>query len=317
MNVSTKNSNGSNGSSNPLSSSFLPISSGVGNSKNSLSNILKNVRENVVNTANAMVEPIQESIAEAKNNSGAPFASVGIILTLGICIVAFIILVMFSEQIVLALELLWHQLKKALGYSSHDKHSTIHSTKAQDSAEHPDSQGVHGGAPRAPKAVDNAAIHTMMPGKKEVFNVAQNKYKFSDAEPLCKAFGAELATYDQVKESWQKGADWCNYGWVKGQAAVYPTQQATYDKLQAGPEDQRNACGVPGVNGGYFDNPDMRFGVNCYGTKPSENEVDDRAQMSQPNLTPGALEYDRKVADYKVHQTEIPVNPFAKGVWSG
>ena len=34
------------------------------------------------------------------------------------------------------------------------------------------------------------------------------------------AFDAELASYDQVKDAWQKGADWCNYGWVKGQAAA-------------------------------------------------------------------------------------------------
>ena len=60
--------------------------------------------------------------------------------------------------------------------------------------------------------------------KKEVFNISKNEYNYYDAEPLCRALGAELATYDQVKEAWSKGADWCNYGWVKGQAAVYPTQ---------------------------------------------------------------------------------------------
>ena len=29
-----------------------------------------------------------------------------------------------------------------------------------------------------------------------------------------------------------------------------------------------NNCGRPGVNGGYFDNPNIKFGVNCYGQKP-------------------------------------------------
>ena len=72
----------------------------------------------------------------------------------------------------------------------------------------------------------------------QVFNVARNLYTFEEAEPLCKAFGAELATYDQVKSAYEKGADWCNYGWVKGQLAVYPTQQSTYDKLQQGPPGQ-------------------------------------------------------------------------------
>jgi len=310
MNVGTK-------SPNTMNSSFLPISTAANaanNAASSIANIARNVRENVMNAANAIAEPINESIMAAKDNSDAPFASIGVILTLGICIVLFIIIVVFHQQIVLALELLWHKLKSLFGYSSHHEAPVDH--KAHDKHAAPEKGDMHKAHDKHNGQVDNAAVHTMMPGKKEVFNVSQNKYKFSDAEPLCKAFGAELATYDQVKESWQKGADWCNYGWVKGQSAVYPTQQATYDKLQAGPEDQRNACGVPGVNGGYFDNPDMRFGVNCYGTKPSENEVDDRAHMSQPNLTPGALEYDHKVADYKAHQTEIPINPFATGVWS-
>jgi hypothetical protein len=77
------------------------------------------------------------------------------------------------------------------------------------------------------------------------------------------------------------------------------------------------ACGVPGVNGGYFDNPEIRFGVNCYGTKPSENEADARAIMAQNgDLTPQALAFDRKVLNYKSEMGQIPVNPFKPGTWS-
>lgn len=175
--------------------------------------------------------------------------------------------------------------------------------------------------PPAPKPevndFDMANIEKIMPGKKQVFNVANNKYTYHDAEPVCKALGAELATYDQVKEAWGHGADWCNYGWVKGQAAIYPTQQSTFDKLQSGPEDDRMSCGMPGVNGGYFDNPELRFGVNCYGTRPSENESDVRRQMNtNESLTPETLAYNRKVQDYKAHKSEISINPFKDGSWS-
>jgi hypothetical protein len=156
----------------------------------------------------------------------------------------------------------------------------------------------------------------MIPSVKEVFNIADNKYKYGDAEPLCKAYGAELATYDQVKDAWDKGADWCNYGWIKGQAAVYPTQESTFNKLQAGPNDQKGACGVTGINGGYFDNPDLRFGVNCYGSKPSKSDADDRAQQRQKDLTPGALEYDRKVQEYKSERSEIALSPFNSTQWA-
>ena len=76
------------------------------------------------------------------------------------------------------------------------------------------------------------------------------------------------------------------------------------------------SCGMPGINGGYFDNPELKFGVNCYGVKPSENEVDNRAIMSQNNVTPQTLEYDAKVLNFKAHKSEIPVNPFSSGVWT-
>lgn len=149
-------------------------------------------------------------------------------------------------------------------------------------------------------------------GGKQVFNVSRNLYTFADAEPLCRAFGAELATYDQVKEAYEKGADWCNYGWAKGQLAVYPTQQSTYDKLQHGPEEERMSCGLPGVNGGYFPNAEQRFGVNCYGVRPAESALDEREQMQAKSHTA----FDREVNHFKAQLDSIAVNPWSAGQWS-
>ena len=234
-----------------------------------------------------------------ENSSTSPFVSIPLIVTLGIFIVLFTIVVIFREQIALGIELVWNSLKNAFGLSK------------------PAVQPVPPPFAPEPQVFEQTTVEKILPNKKEVFNVAQNKYTYSDAEPLCKAFGAELASYDQVKDAWQKGADWCNYGWVKGQAAVFPTQEETYNKLQAGPESQRMSCGVTGVNGGYFDNPELKFGVNCYGNKPSENEADTRAIMAQNgNLTPETLEYDKKVQGYKTKMGQIPVNPFKPGTWT-
>jgi hypothetical protein len=149
-------------------------------------------------------------------------------------------------------------------------------------------------------------------GPKQVFNVSRNLYKFSDAEPLCRAFGAELATYDQVKEAYKAGADWCNYGWVKGQLAVYPTQKATYEKLQHGPESDRMSCGLPGVNGGYFPNEDQRFGVNCYGPRPAESALDQRLQQAEKS----DIAFDREVNHFKAELDSIGVTPWAQDQWS-
>jgi hypothetical protein len=148
---------------------------------------------------------------------------------------------------------------------------------------------------------------------KQVFNVSRNVYRFTEAEPLCRAFGAELATYDQVKDAYKAGADWCNYGWVKGQLAVYPTQKETYEKLQHGPEHERMSCGLPGVNGGYFPNEDQRFGVNCYGPKPAETALDERLQQEENS----DIEFDRQVNHFKSERDTISVAPWSKGTWSG
>jgi hypothetical protein len=157
-----------------------------------------------------------------------------------------------------------------------------------------------------------AALSGMTGGGAQVFNVARNLYSYAEAEPLCRAFGAELATYDQVKDAWAGGADWCNYGWVKGQLAVYPTQQATYDKLQGGPADQRGSCGIPGVNGGYFPNAEQRFGVNCYGPRPTESPLDERQQYIAQHETA----FDKEVARFKAELPGIAVNPWNGAQWS-
>jgi hypothetical protein len=152
----------------------------------------------------------------------------------------------------------------------------------------------------------------------EVFNISKNTFTYYDAEPLCKALGAELATYDQVKEAWDRGADWCNYGWVKGQNAVFPTSQDTWQKLQSGPEEQRMACGKPGINGGHFDNPELRFGVNCYGPKPTQSKHDEEAVAKRTGvpLTPSGIEFDKKVSKFRGESDSIGVLPFNESKWS-
>ena len=161
-------------------------------------------------------------------------------------------------------------------------------------------------------------VENILPPAKEVFTISKNDYSFYDAAPLCKALGAELATYDEVKDAWQNGADWCNYGWVKGQMAVYPTQKGTYEELQQGPEDQRAACGKPGLNGGYFDNPELRFGVTCTGKRPPQSSHDATSVTSgskQP-LTASGLEFEKKVQQFRAETDAMSILPFNKEKWS-
>ena len=173
--------------------------------------------------------------------------------------------------------------------------------------------------PSQHKAMHNTIVEKVLPssGSNEVYNVSQNKFTYYDAEPLCKALGAELATYEQVKDAWGKGADWCNYGWVKGQMAIYPTQKETYDKLQSGPEDQRMACGTAGINGGYFENPEMQYGVNCYGSKPSQSAHDEAQLMDEGKIpkSPETLKVDQMMNEFKTQKDSLYMKPFNDDKW--
>ena len=281
-------------------SSFFNPSNSVKNSakQNNVLNVLPSlpttasINKTLNSSLGDLYSPVKDSIGEAMENNSS-MISIPVVIGLGILTVALIIITIFRDQVAYGLDVAWTKIKNA-----------FESKPAAPVSE-----------PTQKPNIDHGAIQNIMPSK-GVFNIADNKYKYSDANALCKAYGAELATYDQVKDAWSKGADWCNYGWVKGQAALFPTQESTYNKLQTGPKDQKGACGVPGVNGGYFDNPDLRFGVNCYGNKPSKKDTSDRAQMKPHNLTNDALEYDRKVRDYKTEIYEIPISPFNSTSWA-
>ena len=109
--------------------------------------------------------------------------------------------------------------------------------------------------------------------QKQVFHIPGNLYTYNNAEALCKAYDAELADYNQVEDAYKEGGEWCSYGWSKDQMAFFPTQQETYDKLKK-KKGHENDCGRPGVNGGFIKNPNVRFGVNCYGYKPKINKFE-------------------------------------------
>ena len=112
----------------------------------------------------------------------------------------------------------------------------------------------------------------------EVFNIRNNLYTYDEAQSVCSIYGAKLANYDQVEAAYNEGGEWCNYGWSDGQLALFPTQKDTWNKLQK-TDRAKNACGRPGINGGYIKNKNVRFGVNCYGKKPDPTDKE-KALMS-------------------------------------
>jgi hypothetical protein len=153
--------------------------------------------------------------------------------------------------------------------------------------------------------------------KKQVFNIPGNYYNYENAKALCKAYGAELASYDQIENAYNKGAEWCNYGWSANQLALFPTQKQTYNTLQTIPGHE-NDCGRAGINGGYIANPKIKFGVNCYGNKPKITEEEQvLMQTSTPYPeTAQDIAFQKQVDYWKNKVDEILVSPFNSNMWS-
>ncbi len=284
-----------------------PIINNVGNALSSIKNTASNIGQSVVNTGANITSNVSNAVTNATGVSTGP----GIIIFLiGLAFLGTLwVIYMYYDTIKSWIP---DSIKFIFGGGS--------VSEPTPAPVMPPSPPVVTAPPtnveKPMEPIPASSVEAILPGKKEVFNVSSNRYTYSDAEPLCRALGAQLATYDQVKDAFDKGGDWCNYGWTKGQLALFPTQKETYEKLQLGPEGQRMACGKPGLNGGHFDNPDLRFGVNCYGMKPPQSQHDASKESKGAPISPSALEFDKKVSQYKSESDNIGIMPFREGAWS-
>lgn len=308
-----RNNGGNNGGNNLLGN---VASNNLGNS---VANVANNLGKGVTNVANNIskgVNNVVKNIGIAPINlpitteSTAQAGWITMLMIFGVLVFIFsVVFVFFQQEITNGLNSFFTSVRDALGMEVAPPPPSDKNEVTKPSVP-PDQES------NIPTTIAEKMLPTGAPGS-EVFAVSKNTFTYYDAQPLCKALGAELATYDQVKAAWDKGADWCNYGWVKGQNAIFPTQTDTWQKLQAGPEEERGACGRPGINGGYFDNPELRFGVNCYGPKPSQSTHDEAtvAKRTGQPLTVGALEVEKKVNKFRSEADNIGVLPFNGNKW--
>jgi len=299
-----------------FNNSFVPNNNGMkmnASPANAALNSLKNTASSMGKTFGNMANNVRNSVTNTFQNTAGNLTSN---VSGGVAVPWLLIGVGILFVVVVVLMVVFYQdIKKGLPSSIQDLFGGKSAPPPPPAALAPSESDM----PMPQPAVTTppaSVVEKVLPGRKEVFNIASNRYMYEDAAPLCKALGAELATYDQVKSAFDKGADWCNYGWTKGQLALFPTQNETWTKLQSGPEGQRSACGRPGINGGYFDNPELRFGVNCYGAKPGQSAHDGAAIGKGAPLSPDALDFDKRVNTFRSDADHIAVNPFREGVWS-
>lgn len=153
--------------------------------------------------------------------------------------------------------------------------------------------------------------------EKQVFHVPGNTYSFDDAKAVCAAYGGRLASYNEIEDAYEDGADWCSYGWSDKQMALFPTQKDKWDKLQK-IKGHEHDCGRPGVNGGYIANPNVKFGINCYGYKPDITKEEQKRMSESDGLpvTKKQQEFKKLVDHWKKKVPEIIVAPFNHNNWS-
>jgi hypothetical protein len=102
--------------------------------------------------------------------------------------------------------------------------------------------------------------------------------------------------------------------------AFFPTQKQTWTNLQSN-EKTKNNCGRPGINGGYIQNPYIKFGVNCFGKKPPASDTElnmmiaNQSQVVPKNPEEAIL--DEKVEYWKKNSDKLlKINSFNHNKWS-
>lgn len=143
---------------------------------------------------------------------------------------------------------------------------------------------------------------------KEVFLVENNIFSKSEAPKVCRGlFNSDAATKEQLNESYNNGANWCNYGWTSDGDAYYPLQSDTNNSVCEGNR---------GLNGGTMADKNYKLGALCYGVKPEDNKFSNLDKLHQES---SFAEDDIKMLENyrkKLVNDGIKVAPFNDKTWS-
>jgi hypothetical protein len=94
------------------------------------------------------------------------------------------------------------------------------------------------------------------PKETQVYHIFQNAYNFKEAQQECAKRASTLANPNQLKNAYDAGANWCNWGWSTDGDAYMPNHDPKCNKK----------TGL--INAKKVDKS-MKIGVNCYGVPTS------------------------------------------------
>jgi hypothetical protein len=96
--------------------------------------------------------------------------------------------------------------------------------------------------------------------------------------------------------------------------ALFPTQYKTWQSYQE--LGRKELCGRPGVNGGYMEDKESQFGINCYGKKPYADE-NDKKYMKKHSYSTAYADEDLKEQQRKNDKKKkLLIAPFNKEKWN-
>jgi hypothetical protein len=157
----------------------------------------------------------------------------------------------------------------------------------------------------------------------EVFYVQTPQYTYTQAQKVCQAYQAKLATKEQLQEAYRKGANWCRYGWTEGESLYYPAQ-ASYVRPKT-MDELKQVCDAPGLIGligGEYKDKEQPFGVNCYGVRPETTTYQSSFSKIQADLlrgqtnTPPTSDPSTKSAEPVIDKKTTNIQPFSESAWS-
>jgi hypothetical protein len=147
--------------------------------------------------------------------------------------------------------------------------------------------------------------------EREVFLI-YNKYNYQEATDVCKVlFNGRLATKKDLDDAFKKGANWCSWGWLEGQAVGFPVQKDYWTKTNGA---SKGFCGpTAGLNIIESMDPLKKYYVTCYGLKPSQGKKDKVVHASiEKKVESTASSLQRDIAQCKMAKATKAHQQWAK-----
>tara|TARA_Y100000389_G_scaffold202990_1_gene250013 strand:+ start:2702 stop:3559 length:858 start_codon:yes stop_codon:yes gene_type:complete len=239
-----------------------------------------------------------------KGNSESSSSNIGFIFIEALLWGVFIILILVNGLIYFFDLNIITEIKNIFGNKPEIEIKSIIEKTKQAGGELPNN--IHPNSELAPEPVNS----------EEVYHIPGNKFTYHDAKAICKAFDANIATFEQMDVAQKNGASWCNYGWSQDQLGLYPTSKNDFEKLKKR-EGSEYDCGLPGINGGYVANPHIKLGANCYGVKPKESELEKQYLKNNDILPKNKKDvlFEERVEYWKKRLGNILLLPFNNKSW--